>query len=136
MIDNDGKLIIKNGELIKYDDYQSFILIVQVTDGELSDNSQVTINVIEDTPLRIESIPENILIAFPNPVDNTLYLKAKTKEIENFIIYSLDGKIVYKSNFFKKNESIDFSKYSEGLYFVEFTHSKSKYYFKLIKKDL
>lgn len=136
VIDNDGKLIIKNGELIKYDDYQSFILIVQVTDGELSDNSQVTINVIEDTPLRIESIPENILIAFPNPVDNTLYLKAKTKEIENFIIYSLDGKIVYKSNFFKKDESIDFSKYSEGLYFVEFTHSKSKYYFKLIKKDL
>lgn len=136
MIDDEGNLKVKNGELIKYDEFQSFILIVQVTDGELSDNSQVTINVIEDAPLKIESIPENILIAYPNPVDNTLYLKAKTKEIENFIIYSLDGNIIYESKFLRKNESIDFSTFNMGLYFAEFTHRKSKYYFKVIKKDL
>tara|TARA_B100000963_G_scaffold90282_1_gene77800 strand:- start:2344 stop:3852 length:1509 start_codon:yes stop_codon:yes gene_type:complete len=136
MIDNEGNLKVKNGGLIKYDDYQSFLLIVQVSDGKLSVNSQVTINVIEDEPLSIEFIPENILSIYPNPVNKILYLKIKTTEIENFKIYSINGNLIYESNVLRNDESIDFSGYSLGLYFAEFTHKKSKYYFKIIKKDL
>ena len=135
-IDDNGNILIKDGSQIIYEDYTSFVLVVEVSDGDLSDNSQVTINVIENIPLTFENIDPNLLTLFPNPVKNKLNIRSAYKNIKDFKILSSGGKKIISIKKLDKNNTIDFSPYNSGIYFGEFIIGKRKYHFKIIKKDL
>jgi len=135
-IDDNGNILINDGSQIIYEDNMSFVLVVEVSDGDLSDNSQVTINVIENIPLTFENIDPNHLTLFPNPVKNKLNIRSAYKNIKDFKILSSGGKKIISIKKLDKNNSIDFSPYNSGIYFGEFTIGKRKYHFKIIKKDL
>tara|TARA_Y100000817_G_scaffold114590_1_gene89777 strand:- start:79 stop:1587 length:1509 start_codon:yes stop_codon:yes gene_type:complete len=135
-IDDNGNILIKDGSQIIYEDYTSFVLVVEVSDGDLSDNSQVTINVIENIPLTFENIDPNLLNLFPNPVKNKLNIRSAYKNIKDFKILSSGGKKIISIKKLDKNNTIDFSPYNSGIYFGEFIIGKRKYHFKIIKKDL
>ena len=135
-IDNEGNLRVDNGSEITYNNFQSFILIIEVSDGELSENSQVIINVIEDIPLYYEGLIPDAINIFPNPVSNELNLKTNNKNIYDFKIYNSNGKEVIRIKKLKKNQVIDFSTFNSRLYFCEFKIGSEIYRFKIIKKDL
>jgi len=60
------------------------------------------------------SIPLGHTHIFPNPVENYLHIRTK-EDIDKFIIYSLEGKELLRSN---KSQKIDMSSLSNGFYIV------------------
>ena len=134
-ISNNGEISVNNGSLIDYDNYQSFILIVNVSDGELSNNSQVTINILEDIPLSLEKIINNFIEIYPNPFDKILYLKSKGNIINKIEVLNPEGKVYYYNKSIK-NEIIDFSNAKPGIYIIGLKIKNFTFKYKVIKKGL
>ena len=60
---------------------------------------------------------------YPNPVKNNLQIRFENKKINNQInlsIINMHGQIIFQSEI-KNNETIDFSEFNEGIYFMRFT---------------
>ena len=68
---------------------------------------------------------------YPNPVSDLLYFAASGKPIDNIFVYDLMGRLVISQS--GGNASVDMSKLSDGVYFVQ-TNSNSQQTFKIVKK--
>ena len=135
-INSSGEILVEKGSEIIYNNYQSFIILVEVSDNNNTDNAQITINVIEDPILSIESLKIKGLKIYPNPITNQLIVSSKDKSLKSIDIISLDGKKVFYSKSILKKNIIDFKDYSSGIYILNLLFNESSYKIRVIKKDL
>ena len=124
----DGKLTVaKSGEVV-YAITPLFTLSIEVSDGTLTANADITINVTpeDDTTLGINK-KSNLF--YPNPVRGQIQIN-----INNFdraTIFELSGKTVISS----KKTQIDLSKLNEGIYLMKIQNQSGKIFnTKIIKK--
>jgi hypothetical protein len=129
-----GHILVKEGSYINYDNYQSFLLLIEVSDGELSDSAQVQINVIENSILSIEKlISENIKI-YPNPIINNLIIESANNKLITIRIYSLNGEEVFYNDLHSLNNKLDISSLSSGLYILKINMNNVSRKIRIIKK--
>lgn len=65
------------------------------------------------------------ILFYPNPVQNTLYIRNKANDIDNISIFDSQGKIVfYKEEII--NNKIDVSNFMEGIYFIQYSIKNRK----------
>ncbi len=80
-----------------------------------------TLNIVEgSSTLSISELDTSKLNMYPNPVTNTLFITCK-KDILMYNISNILSQEIYSSKALDTNESIDFSSYKSGVYFVNIT---------------
>ncbi len=77
----------------------------------------------------------NNIKVFPNPAKNSLNIEILDGDFSEVTIYSITGKVVYKSNTIGKNTTtIDVSKFATGSYFMKFISEGKAVTKRFIKK--
>ena len=132
-IDDEGNVIVQNGNLIDYDNKNFFLLVVQVSDGILKSNLQLIINVIESPPLSLERKKYEIKLS-PNPVNGLLYVTFDNLDFSEFLIRSLEGNVISRNKVTKKIHTINFLDKPDGIYFFQAVSPKNKSIIRIIKK--
>ena len=134
-INNDGEIFISNGNMLSYESYKEFVLIVEVSDGLLKENIQVVINIVELPPLSMESYVNKIIKIYPNPFSESFIINTNQK-IRDIIVYDTKGRIVLKKNKLLGKNNINLKRDSSGIYIFSFRLNDERYNIKLIKKGL
>ena len=134
-INNDGEIFISNGNMLSYESYKEFVLIVEVSDGLLKENIQVVINILELTPLSMESYINKIIKIYPNPFSESFVIYTN-KKIRDIIVYDTKGRVVLKKNKLLGKNNINLKRDSSGIYIFSFRLNDERYNIKLIKKGL
>ncbi len=76
---------------------------------------------------------DNIIIVFPNPVEDELTLEAKGNTLPiAFEIYNAIGQLVYKSNMIEKTV-VPTANFAAGMYVIRFRNSERLEYRKVVK---
>lgn len=119
-----GPYLIEPGQTIKV----AFALVVgdSLSDLIISANqAQVKYNgVITSNDISI-SKNESVFI-YPNPTSNYIQINQPTNEFDNLELFSITGELLFKTNDFKGNQTIDLSMFSAGVYFIKLSnHQKS-----------
>lgn len=70
---------------------------------------------------------QEMLIVYPNPVNDVLYISEKN-EIKTYL-YNISGRLIYVG----ESCEIHFDKYNQGIYFLKIIYSDKTVFFKLIK---
>lgn len=107
---------------------QEGIYTVIVTD---SNGCAATSNAITITS--IEEIDGNNIQVYPNPVTKELNLKWRSREIDEVMIYNLEGQLVYRAENPTGNR-IDVSQYDSGMYVAEVRMKNRVEWIRWIKK--
>ena len=68
---------------------------------------------------------------YPNPVQNRLHLKGNWQSLEGIIIRDVKGKVLYHE---EPQASLDLTKLSSGIYFLQFTSQGKSWTEKFVKK--
>ena len=74
------------------------------------------------------------LEVFPNPVNATLTIKNGSEESLNLNISHISGSEIFKDKITTGTESLNFSNYPAGIYFLKFDSSKGSKTFKIEKQ--
>lgn len=82
-----------------------------------------------DNALSTESVSENEVMLFPNPVSDRLNMKG-IKKTSDFEIFSTDGKLIRKGKY-SPSQTIDVSRLKVGVYYLKI-NAKS---FKFVKEQ-
>lgn len=91
-------------------------------------NEGVALSVKENT------ITEEIIQQYPNPVTNQLVISMGDKNIEEVTVYSINGKQVYQTKRKSNQYKIDFTNFRTGFYIVKVKTLKGIITKKVIKK--
>ena len=134
-INNEGEIFVSNGNTLSFESYKEFVLIVEVSDGLLKENIQVVINIVELTPLSMESYINKIIKIYPNPFSESFVIYTN-KKIRDIIVYDTKGRIVLKKNKLLGKNIINLKRDSSGIYIFSFRLNDKRYNIKLIKKGL
>ena len=109
-----GGLTVANNITLDFESIPVFSLLVQVSDGALSDSATFTINLTdveeEEETLSLTDASEMI---YPNPTDGIINIKMA--EFKEATIYNLSGKRIMRST----DNRIDVSSLSEGVYIIK-----------------
>ena len=133
-INDEGNVIVLDGKMIDYDINNSFLLVIQVSDGVLKSNLQLTINVIESPPLSVDLSYINSINLSPNPFEETLNINFDNLNYKKFSVMSLEGKIIKKETISKKSYKINFSDKPDGIYIFLAESANKKSVIRIIKK--
>ena len=134
-INNEGEIFVSNGNTLSFESYKEFVLIVEVSDGLLKENIQVVINIVELTPLSMESYINKIIKIYPNPFSESFVIYTN-KKIRDIIVYDTKGRIVLKKNKLLGKNIINLKRDNSGIYIFSFRLNDKRYNIKLIKKGL
>ena len=134
-INNEGEIFVSNGNTLSFEYYKEFVLIVEVSDGLLKENIQVVINIVELTPLSMESYINKIIKIYPNPFSESFVIYTN-KKIREIIVYDTKGRIVLKKNKLLGKNIINLKRDSSGIYIFSFRLNDKRYKIQLIKKGL
>ncbi|REG93031.1 T9SS-dependent choice-of-anchor J family protein [Flavobacterium aquicola] len=121
-------------DLTPYAGTEIRISLQHIGKSEYGDNAYLDNLVF--SPTATLSIAENELENlkyYPNPVENTLNIESNSV-ISKVEVYSTNGQSIFESKFSKPNVSIDFKKYTTGVYLINVTNEDKKKTFKVIKK--
>lgn len=88
---------------------------------------------LTDPSLSVGSFENNEFTYFPNPVKNTLSLRAQ-KEIQNVSIYNMIGQEVLRSTPNTLTDEVDMSSLQTGAYFVKVTIDNSTEVIRIVKQ--
>ncbi len=113
-ISNAGDLTVHNSEALNIEVNPSFLLNLTVSDGNLSSNFEVTVEVVKVTSTdRLEGK----IAVYPNPVTELLLIDfgVFNMELYQLEILNLNGDVLLKK---QAQESIDVSSLSQGTYFL------------------
>lgn len=107
-----------------------------------SDNDELVLTTIEESciPIVISSsedlaVNQNVHI-HPNPTSAITNITLENlKEINNYTIHHLDGRILQKSNITDQNFSVDLSKWTDGIYYITFSGKDKSIVRKLIVQN-
>lgn len=81
--------------------------------------------------LKVESVNDQDLTVYPNPVQNQLVINIAESHSDFLIeLYNLEGQRILKSN----EKRIDFSKFTSGVYVVRIYHADLTKHFKVVKE--
>lgn len=61
----------------------------------------------------------NLVVAYPNPVKDTLMIKLKNIEKTELYIYNIQGKMLKKTINYKSDQPVNLSNFSPGIYFLK-----------------
>ncbi len=91
-----GTLSVSDPLALDYETTKQFILVVTVSDGELTATAIITINIIDldDTVLGLEHLVK--MVAYPNPAFDLINIKSDL-HINMIKCYNLQGKFVFSS---------------------------------------
>ena len=64
--------------------------------------------------------PATDLIIYPNPATDYFIIKSET--VENYIVYNIEGKVLFKENFFNLRSKVFTRLLPSGVYFILTTH--------------
>ena len=110
-------------------DYAEDACMVAFTKGQ-RDRMQAVINTVRpsliDKANSINSISRDVIIVYPNPVKDILYIKGNN--ILKTGIYSIDGKLIKEST----ENQINVSELKKGIYWVQITNKNSNYNKKIV----
>jgi len=96
--------------------------------------SNQKIHIVEGTALLSIPKSENIIVsASPNPVIDNLFIRSKIP-VNNIRIYNILQQLVYSNTDFIFDESIKFSAFESGVYFLNFMIENQSKTLKIIKK--
>ncbi|WP_179008665.1 T9SS type A sorting domain-containing protein [Winogradskyella forsetii] len=120
---------VKNGNNYNFIQIPNFVnnpllTCIEVDDAVFSTNNWTDIDsqsyFSEDcSNLSTDEFNEVNALIFPNPVIDELFLNFKTLEHINYQLVSLNGRLVFEGRITKKNESLDLSEISSGVYFLK-----------------
>lgn len=128
--------------LTQYRSVQPYVFGVAEGDSNiLSTNTTISntfnargfsISVVEvENTLGLEDISKNSITVYPNPVKDVLTIEANTA-LKRIMVYSIDGsKVLTVKNI--KNNSIDLSTLTSGMYLLKIETNKGSEFKKLIK---
>tara|TARA_R110000787_G_scaffold86285_6_gene184037 strand:- start:1067 stop:3463 length:2397 start_codon:yes stop_codon:yes gene_type:complete len=127
-------------EQIDLSDYLGENILVRFqfqSDGEVVEDGfyfdDLTVNVIDDGTLNITQFSASNYNIYPNPVSNLLNIE--TLAINYSIqLFNLQGQLMKEIKNASKNQSIDYSGYSKGIYLMKLTSDSYTKTFKVIKK--
>jgi hypothetical protein len=125
-----GELTVANNVALDFESIPVFSLIVQVSDGALSDSATFTINLTdveeEEETLSLADASEMI---YPNPTDGIINIKMVA--FKEATIYNLSGKRIMRST----DNRIDITALSEGVYITKLENrSGDRFSTRLIKE--
>ena len=87
--------------------------------------------------LQIKGLNKEIsLTIFPNPFENQITINYNAQELVNVTIFDMAGKLTYKNNlsFISRNNIIDVSYLSSGIYLVRLQSKLNTSYTKIVKR--
>ncbi len=108
-----GEITLTGDNLLDCGTAPQYTLIVEVSDGELTNSATVTINIVCISGVNENSIKE--VICYPNPVTNTLNVSIGKQSYSQVYIMDVTGKILLKAT---EIQQIDVSGLSSGLYTI------------------
>ena len=129
-----GELTVSTSSALDFETTPSYNLAIEVSDGSLSAAAAFTVNLTdveneeeeEEETLSLADVAEMI---YPNPSDGIINIKmAAFKEAT---IYNLSGKKVFRS----KEQRIDISDLSEGVYIIEVKNRSGERFSTRLIKD-
>jgi endonuclease/exonuclease/phosphatase family metal-dependent hydrolase len=133
-IDYEGNIVVENGSLLDYEIKNSYLLVIQVSDGELKKNLQLTINVIDSPPLLLEDENKKSIHLKPNPVEEILYVTLDNSNFKNYFIRSINGNVLLSDDIIKNQFEINLRYIPDGTYIFEAISDNNKSFIKVIKK--
>jgi len=81
-----------------------------------------------------EDIYNNGISVYPNPVSDKLVIDFDNNNPEKIVIIDMGGKVLYEKNTPEKMETIPFTQYPKGIYFVQVYTDEQVLVFKQIKQ--
>ena len=108
--------------------YEDDLIFLDIT------NSEGNVATFWATSLSNENFNEAYFSVFPNPVVNELNIETNQISIQQISIYNLNGKQVLVDVNYLKNQPIDVSSLSKGLYFLKIEMEKRSVTKKFIKE--
>ena len=129
-----GEITVADGGVLDFEEIQSFVLTVEVTDGAKSGEAEITINLTdEDDALGIQEV--GILI-YPNPTGGVINISYQS-DFDLVSITDLSGKEVqYElSNGTSGVLTIDLETLDRGVYFVNLLVDQERKTFKISKNN-
>ena len=127
-----GVLSVTDSTALDYETAPVFSLLVQASDGALSDSATVTINLIdvdEEEEEETLSLADASAMIYPNPSNGIVNIKMAA--LKEATIYNLSGKRIMRST----DNRIDVSTLSEGVYIIKLENkSGDRFSTRLIKE--
>ena len=115
-------MIVSDSTALDYEITPVFSLLVQASDGFLSDSAFFDINLMETENLPILSIEDAMKMVYPNP--STKVINIKMDQFKKARIYNLSGQILINST----TKQIDLSALSGGVYLINLENNKGQSY--------
>jgi len=135
---SDGRITVLTSSLLDFETTPSFTLEVSVTDGTLTDDATITINLndVDEIVTGIEPAVEAGLKGYPNPVTTFLHLDILAGEpVEVKHIFDSQGREqVVPVRLENSVLSFDFSASNPGVYLVLLEKQGKRYYMKVLKQ--
>lgn len=104
-IDNStGEISVNDNTAIDYETNPSFILSVAVSDGLLSNNANVTINITDIVETSISKTSENTIGVRPNPASEFVVFETGKKTNVWVVIFNFQGQMVISQNLSENNK--------------------------------
>ena len=105
-------------------------------------NNDYVFNIIEYWLRQFSTNPNGIednfnqfsINLYPNPTSNEIWIESSLKDVFEYYIYSIDGRLLHKSSV--SNKKIDLSNFPNGLLFIKFKHKDQVITKKVIKNGL
>lgn len=86
------------------------------------------------TTLGLQSIVDNEILIYPNPVKNELHIDMDSARDLNITIYDVSGKLVIVKNIQDQTNTIQLKSLAKGIYFVNVKSSEKSSTFKIVKE--
>jgi Secretion system C-terminal sorting domain len=128
-----AKIVIDAYQWFKQGYKDPLLTIVKSSDGQSPEQKSVSLN--GNLPLSVlNTIKENQVSVYPNPVVNELKINNGFKTETNYTIKDLSGKIMLEAKLNQVSKSIDVKRLDKGMYILEMK-SKDKTLLKKIIKN-
>ena len=115
-------MIVVDSTALDYETTPAFSLLVQASDGSLSDSAFFIINLMETGNLPILSIDDVMQMVYPNP--SIRVINIKMDQFKEARIYNLSGQILINSTI----KQIDVSALSGGVYLIKLENNRGQSY--------
>jgi len=135
-----GDNIVDNVEKVEVDSASGTYTIQVSHKGTLSGGNQaysLIISGFDQISLNNDNFTSNTIKAFPNPVNDNLFISSNMTEVQSYKIFDIQGRLVdFKSINDLKDFSIDVSPLKTGVYFVELQSNDVKSTYKIVKRSM
>lgn len=130
-ITGEGEIVVLKAETINSKLVSSFDLLVEVSDGELSSSTDISVNV--DVVAGLKSISNQEIVIHPNPVSSFLNIDYRNLHVDNLSIEVVDltGHVLVVEN---AKTKVDVSNLRTGTYILRIKNGKGLGITKFVKE--